>query len=478
MESLILREPKRPRIVIAGATGFIGTAVCRALAPDYDLVALTRSPTRASITEEEAAVTWRHCDLFGLGELETALAGADYAIYLVHSMAPSSRLTQAHPEDLDLVLADNFGRAAGHARLKQILFVGGIMPQGFDISRLLWSRRETEMALGAYGVPVTSLRADLVVGPGSSSLKMLVTLVRRLPVIPLPRAAHSRSRPIAITDLVRAIRLCLGNPASYSAHFDIGGPEALSYRELVSETAQVLGIRRPTFTLPFLPLRLAAWIMGPITGSPAELVRPLVESLRQDAPVRRNRIQEGISAQSVPFRQALAETLDSATGMLLPSPRLSLRQQDDRAIREVSVVRSIQRIFLPPGQDAGWVAGNYFRWLPRLCWPFLRCDFDALGSCGIYVRFPRLHLLTLTFKPEHSSPGLQVYFITAGLLARSQTRLQGRFEFREVLGARYVIAGIHDYAPALPWYIYMFTQAPVHLVVMRIYQRHLARLAR
>ena len=117
---------------MAGATGFIGTAVCGALASDYDLVALTRSPTQAARTGEEVAVTWRHCDLFGLNELETTLAGADYAIYLVHSMAPSSRLTQAHPEDLDLLLADNFGRAAARAGIKQILFLGGVMPQGFS----------------------------------------------------------------------------------------------------------------------------------------------------------------------------------------------------------------------------------------------------------------------------------------------------------------------------------------------------------
>lgn len=141
-------------------------------------------------------------------------------------------------------------------------------------------------------------------------------------------------------------------------------------------------------------------------------------------------------------------------------------------------MRSIQRLILPVGENAAWVAGNYFRWLPRLLWPFVDCRFDAQGSCAVDVRFPRINLLTLTFQPEHSTSRRRIYFVTSGRLLRRGTNQRGRFEFRDVLDGRFTIAGIHDYPPALPWYIYVFTQAVAHLSVMRLYQYRLARLAR
>jgi nucleoside-diphosphate-sugar epimerase len=465
---------KRPRVVIAGATGFVGGAIREALAEDYDIVALTRSPTGAGQGDSASGIRWRHCDLFALDQVETALEDADFAIYLVHSMAPASRLTQARTEDLDLLLADTFGRAAARAGIRQIVFLGAVIPSGFEISRLLWSRRESEMALGAYGVPVTALRANLIVGPGGSSLQLMLRLVRRLPIIPLPRAAGSLTQPIALDDVVRAVRYCLGHPERFTGHFDIGGPEALSYVSMLRQTAGLLGRRRWTPMLPLIPLGLAARVLRWVSGAPAALVDPLVESLRADTPVRDNPVQEFLRDGALSYREALTRALQATRG----DTRAALRRADDRLIREQSVVRSIQRLVLPPGQDADWVAGNYFRWLPRLGWPFLRCDFDATDSCAIHVRFPPVHLLTLTREPEQDSPGRRVYRVTAGRLLRGGSTLQGRFEFREVLGARYVIAGIHDYPPALPWYVYVLTQAPIHLLVMKIYQRGLSRLIR
>jgi hypothetical protein len=282
------------------------------------------------------------------------------------------------------------------------------------------------------------------------------------------------TQPIALCDVVRAVRHCLGRPETFARHYDIGGPETLSYVALLRQTAEVLGKRRAIPRLPLLPLGLAARVLRWVSGAPAALVDPLVENLRADTPVRDNPVQQAITDGALSFREALSRVLEGEN----TDPRDSLRAGDDRLIREESVVRSIQRLVLPPGQNADWVAGNYFRWLPRLCWPFLRCDFDETDSCAIHVRFPPLHLLSLTREPEQDSPGLRVYRVTAGRLLRRGCVREGRFEFREVLNARYVIAGIHDYPPALPWYVYVLTQAPVHLLVMKIYQRGLSRLSR
>ena len=307
---------------------------------------------------------------------------------------------------------------------------------------------------------------------------MLVKLVKRVPVLPLPRSALSLTQPIALQDVLKAVRFCLGNPDTYRQHFDIGGPELLTYKMILQQTAEALGKRRLMFTVPLLPLSLVALFGRLVSGAPAVLVQPLVESLPHSTPVKDNLVQQTIAPTAISYREALTACLDASRQNLLPGPRLVQRDHDDLAIREASVVRSIQRIVLPAGEDAEWVSGNYFRWLPRFCWPFVACKFDDIGSCSVCIRFPPLHLLTLTLKPDHSTPNRRMYFITGGWLARKDTDLRPRFEFRDVLDGRFTIAAIHDFAPSIPWYVYNMTQAPIHLFVMRVYQRRLARLAR
>ncbi len=469
---------KKARIVIAGATGFIGSALCEELAADYEIVALTRSRARAQLAGTSTEVVWRHCDLYSLSELRTALRGADYAIFLVHSLVPTTRLTQAKPEDLDLLLADNFGQAAACNQVKQILFLGGIVPQGFAISRLLWSRREVEFALSSHGTPVTALRAGLVVGPGGSSIGLVVKLLRRLPVLLLPRSAESRVQPIALQDVLRAMRFCLGNTETYGKHFDIGGPEVLTYRQILCRSAEVLGKTRLIFTLPLLPLRLGAALIRLVTGAHSSLVRALIESLPHDTLVTDNPVQRAIAHGALAYSTALERSLDPLEKRMLPSPHQLDRLGFRAEVRTERVVRSIQRLILPVGEDAAWVAGNYFRWLPRLLWPFIDCSFDAIGSCAVDMRFPRMNLLTLSLQPERSTSTRRLYCVTSGLLLRRGSNQRGRFEFRDVLDGRFTIAGIHDYSPALPWYVYIFTQAVAHLSVMKLYQYQLARLAR
>jgi uncharacterized protein YbjT (DUF2867 family) len=469
---------RRPRVAVAGATGFIGTTICRALANEFAVRALTRSSARAQTPDPDARVTWRYCDLFSARDLVDGLADCDYAVYLVHSLAPSSRLTQAKPRDMDLILADNFARAAAGNNLKQIIVVGGLIPDSFRISPLLWSRREVELVLASRGTPVTALRAGLVVGPGGSATRLLVDLVRRLPFLLLPPAARSMTRPIALLDLARAVRHCLGQPEYYSGTFDIGGPECLSYEEMLRQTAEVLGLRRRILTLPWMPLWLASATARVFSGAPSAVVGPALESLPQDTVIRDNPVQRAIDPAAISFQDALSAALDRPHRRLLPSPRQPILLQDREAMRRARLVRSIQRIILPPGEDAVWVAGNYFRWLGACCWPLVGTRLDETGRCDVYFRFPRLHLLTLQRLADESSPQRQVYGIAGGLLSRSDGRSRARFEFQTLLGERYTMAAIHDYAPALPWYLYLWTQAVAHLMVMRRYQRRLARLAR
>ncbi|MFW5723478.1 MAG: NAD-dependent epimerase/dehydratase family protein [Halochromatium sp.] len=471
----MIQPSRRARVAVAGASGFIGTALCPRLAERFEVVALTRSPARTK--DPDGLIHWRQCDLFCARALSSALTDIDYAIYLVHSLAPSSRLTQARPRDMDLVLADHFARAAASNGLKQIVFVSGVMPEGFRVSPLLWSRREVEMVLASRGTPVTALRASLVLGPGGTGPGLLLDLVRRLPVLLLPPAAGSATRPIALRDLVRAILHCLGQPERFRGAFDIGGAEALSYEAMLRETAAVLGLRRRVIKVPVLPVGLASLTARLVSGAPAAMVGAIVESLPQDTRMRDNPVQQAIAPGALGFRAALEASIDPISKRLLPSPRARLQEQDRKRMREQSLVRSIQRAILPPGQDAAWLAGNYFRWLDRCCWPLVQSQVADNGDVEVWSRLPRLKMLALRRMAHESTPERQVYEIAGGLLAR-QGDGRARFEFQTLLDGRYTMTAIHDYAPALPWYLYTISQAPAHRLVMRRYQSRLARLAR
>lgn len=475
--SFMTDHPARPRIAIAGASGFIGTALCPLLAERFEVIALTRSPARAQTPDPAGRIQWRQCDLFCSNALVAGLADIDYAVYLVHSLAPSSRLTQASPRDMDLVLADNFARAAAANGVKQIVFVSGVMPESFRFSPLLWSRREVEMVLGSRGTPITALRASLVMGPGGTGPRLLLDLVRRLPLLLLPPAAGSVTRPIALSDLLRAILHCLGQPERFRGAFDIGGAESLSYEAMLRETAAALGLRRRFVKVPVLPVGLASLTARAISGAPAAMVGAIVESLPQDTRMRDNPVQQAIEPQALGFRAALEASIDPATRRLLPSPRQRLKEQDREVMREQSLVRSIQRAIQPPGQDAAWLAGNYFRWLGDCCWPLVRSQVDDDGHVEVWSRLPRLRMLRLRHMTRESTPERQIYEIAGGLLARPGEG-RARFEFQTLLDGRYTMTAIHDYAPAIPWYLYILTQAVAHRLVMRRYQSRLARLAR
>ena len=465
-----------PTVAIAGASGFVGTALRRALADDHDLVGLTRSPARAARADDGDPIRWRHCDLFSLREVERGLAGADLAVYLVHSMLPSSRLTQGTFADLDLILADNFARAAAAAGVRQIVFVSGLLPDDTRrLSRHLRSRWEVERTLAAHGVPVTTLRTGLVVGRGGSSLAILVRLVRRLPAMLLPAWADSKTQPVALRDVVRAVRLVLGAPDRFRGPFDVAGPDVMTYREMLRATAEVLGVERPTSGVPFVTPRLSTLWVSLITGSPRALVGPLVASLRHDMVVRPNPVQDAIAPAATPFREALREAVTPG-GRAFPDARHAHRRADDEAVREARLVRSVQRFTLPKGRSAEWAGAEYLRWLDGFAGPVLRVRVDG-PTARFYVRpFPR-PVLELVHAPDRSTPDRALFYVTGGALAQAGGARRGRLEFREVLGGSCVLAAIHDFAPRLPWALYRLTQAVAHLFVMAQFGRHLDKEA-
>jgi len=461
---------KRPTIAIAGASGFIGSALTRALAKDYRVIGLSRRRRPA-----RDGVEWRACDLYSLLDVENALEGCDVAIYLVHSMLPSARLTQASFSDLDLILADNFARAAASRGVRHIVYLGGLVPGGGrELSPHLASRLEVERTLGAYGTPVTALRAGLVVGAGGSSLHILTKLVHRLPLMVLPRWTSSPTQPIALVDVVRAVQRVLAEPEAHVGAFDIGGPDVMSYREMMERTANVLGSRRRMVPVPLLTPRLSTLWVAMVTGMPRALVGPLVRSLEHEMVARDNPLLRWLADGALGFEQALEQALFDEAGA--PEPRMATRSDDRSRLRPARTVRSVQRLPRPPRATARWVAHEYVRWLPSVPVPGLRCETDG-PVARFHALWMRTPLLVLRLDQERTTTDRALFYVTGGLLARTDGPRPGRFEFRLTPDARSVVAAVHDFSPTLPWYVYEATQALGHLVVMRLFGRHLARAA-
>jgi uncharacterized protein YbjT (DUF2867 family) len=456
----------RDTVVIAGATGFIGHAVAKALAARtsdrLNIVGLTRGRHQA-VGAWDQLVT---CDLFSLLDVERALAGARYVVYLVHSMLPSARLVQGSFADLDLICADNVGRAAKRLGIEQIVYLGGLLPHEGHTSKHLASRREVELALGEHGVAVTTLRAAMVIGRKGSSFEIMNTLVRRLPAMVLPSWTERRCQPIDLGTAAQLVERVVGRRDTYGQTFDIGGPDVLRYRDMLAVVGDVLGKRRPAVPVPFLSPRLSrAWI-SLVTGAPAALAKPLVESLRNDMVCRDRRLQDTLRLPGLTFRDAVDEALgDGTTGdkphAYQPAPRVP-----------VTGVRSVQRIPLPAGRDALWAAHEYMRWLPDGAGAPLRVEVDQQRSCTFFVAGISRPLLVLRFAPDRSTPDRQLFYVVGGLLARKTKR--GRLEFRVTPDGTHLIAAIHEFSPRLPWNVYRISQAWVHRWVMWRFGRHLA----
>lgn len=454
-------------MAVAGASGFVGQALLPLLAREFDVVALARDPGRRA-AGAPPGVTWRACDLFSLLDAERALEGADLAVYLVHSMLPSARLVQGSFEDLDLIAADNFGRAARAAGVSRIVYLGGLLPPGETLSRHLASRLEVEETLRASGVPLTTIRAGLIVGAGGSSLEMLVRLVKRLPAMLCPAWTLTRTQPVALSDVVAVIRAALTREEALGKTIDVGGPEVLTYRAMLAETAGQLGLRRLLVPLSLFSPRLSTLWVRLFTGAPRALVAPLVESLSHEMVARDRSLQLALAGEPLPFRQALDRALAESRG--------TTALERMRARPEVRLVRSVQRLPLPQGWAAETAARAYAAWLPRAFRPLLEVTADGGGRLAFRLRPLRAPLLVLEAAPDRSSSSRALFYVRGGLLARPGGR--GRLEFREALGGRVLLAAIHDFEPRLPWPVYVATQALVHVAVMRAFGRHLAAGAR
>ncbi|TXF89453.1 epimerase [Neolewinella aurantiaca] len=454
----------RPTIVIAGATGFIGRWFIERYHHEFNIIALSRSQMIPDAGYDKAE--WRQVELYSLTSTEAALSGADYAIYLVHSMQPSTRLHQGDFEDTDLLLADNFGRAAQANGLKQILFMGGLLPEYEsvdELSRHLRSRWEVEQALGQAGTPVTTLRAGIVVGAGGSSFTMIRKLVERLPVLICPAWCQSATQPVSLNDTLKMMRYSLGRERFFGRTFDIGGPEATNYMAMIETTAELLGKKRVVRPVKYFSPGLSKMWVALFTDSSRELVSPLIESLQHDLVCKPNELLDAFPERD-DFRTAAQRALEG-------KEKLSALPKRDRSEKkEKNTVRSVQRLPNPHQHTATYVARTYQQWLPA----YFRTLISVTSENNVSVfSLLGVGLLQLEFIPDRSDDNRQLFYINGGKLVKRKD--YGWLEFRRVLNGEYVISAIHEFAPSLPWYVYTQTQARAHAFVMDKFGEYLAK---
>ena len=290
------------KVAVLGATGFVGSALLPALASRHDVVGVSRRPRQP---EGPGRIRWMAADVLRAEDLRRALDGVEVAYYLVHSLGSRDF------EERDTRAAENVAREAERAGVRRLVYLGGLGDDSSDLSSHLRSRRETGLSLASGAVPVTTLRAAIVVGRGSAAFETIVALVERLPVMLCPRWVSTPTQPIALDDVVHYLSEAADHADLERGTYDVGGPEVLTYRDMIERIGVLLRRRPRILEVPVLTPRLSSYWLHLVTPVGAAVARPLIEGLRNETVVRETRIRSLIPRELTPFgvaaRWALAD---------------------------------------------------------------------------------------------------------------------------------------------------------------------------
>jgi uncharacterized protein YbjT (DUF2867 family) len=279
---------KKMTIAIIGASGFVGQNLLRHLlaTTDYDVMALCRHPEAIKFgSRYSKRFKPVPADVFDGETLQKNLADADAAVYLVHMMA-----SKGDYYDKEAKAAETFGKAARAAGLKRVVYMGGLGSDTDNLSRHLRSRHNTGKILRRYVPLVIEFRASMIVGDGSIAYDIMKNLVRRLPVQTMPAWAVTQTQPIALEDALRYLAAALAIPIKHHETVEIGGPEHLSYKDLVARYAAYAGKKPVLVLVPIVPLWLSAWWLNLFTPARhAKVGRQMAESLRNPMVVTNDR---------------------------------------------------------------------------------------------------------------------------------------------------------------------------------------------
>lgn len=290
-------------VLLTGASGFVGSRLLPELvAAEHDVSVLTRHPE--SYDEPEGVAVFEG-DVLEPGSFDDALANVDAAYYLIHAMGEGKGFEQRDRQG-----ARNFAEAASEHGVERVVYLSGLGVEADDLSTHLRSRQEVEQVLSEGEYELTVLRAAVIVGDGSASFRMVRQLAKRLPVMITPRWVSTRVQPIAISDVIAYLVGILDEPETAGETYEVGGPEVLTYKEMLIETGRLLTGRKPfVVPIPFLTPRLSAHWVDLVTDVPASVAYPLIDGMTTDVVVTDDSIRSVVPVELTPFKTAVRRAL-------------------------------------------------------------------------------------------------------------------------------------------------------------------------
>jgi uncharacterized protein YbjT (DUF2867 family) len=292
------------RIAVLGASGTVGRALLPVLAKEHDVVAVSRRPRQAT-----GDVRWVGADVTDAAAVRRVLDGLDVAYHLVHSLG--SRDFEAR----DRLAAETVAKQAELAGVRQLVYLGGLGDDSPELSRHLRSRAETARILASGSVPLTTLRAAMVVGAESAAFETIVALVDRLPGMICPRWVSTSTQPIALSDVASYLAAVAGREDMMGASFDAGGPEVMTYREMIERVARLRGKHPLIVEVPVLTPRLSSYWLHLVTPVKARVARPLIEGLRNATVARDERLRELVPLRLASFEDAARGAMSSSSSV-------------------------------------------------------------------------------------------------------------------------------------------------------------------
>jgi len=289
------------KILLTGSSGYIGKRLLPILVESgHDVICCVRDIKRFAPPESiKSRINIIQIDLLDRSSLDIIPEDIDGAFYLVHSMSASSDYPL-----LEQKSAENFRNAINKTKVKHVVYLSGIVNES-DLSKHLASRKNVEIELGKGNYHLTTLRAGIIIGSGSASFEIMRDLVEKLPIMITPRWLNTKCQPIGISDVIKILSKTIFNPRTYDNDFDIGGPDILSYKEMLLEFARIRNLKRYIFTVPIMTPKLSSYWLYFVTSTSYKLAVSLVNSMKIEVICRNHEINEILGIRPVNYQAAL-----------------------------------------------------------------------------------------------------------------------------------------------------------------------------